>query len=139
MKAHIKLQVKMRAYEFLSESQKGKLTNRQGRAAVGIDLFRDKEFADRIYELNRVMMAVAAADGTNPINIDHESWSGRENLAVPYSSIEQKMLSQAFAAVGSHHEDLTKGDLRSMELQDTYTQSPVIGFKGFSGEKKSKK
>ena len=128
----------MRAYEFLNET-KGKITNRQGRASVGIDTFRDKEFADRFYELNRVMMAAAMADGTNPIDINHESWSGRENVAVPYSTIEQKILDQAFRAVGSHHTDLTKGDLKSQELQDTYTVSPVIGFRGFSGEKKSKK
>lgn len=128
----------MRAYEFLNEA-KGKITNRQGRASVGIDTFRDKEFADRIYELNRVMMAVAMADGVNPIKLDHESWSGRENVATPYSAVEQQMLNQAFKTVGSHHQDLTKGDLRSQELQDTNTTSPVVGFKGFSGEKKSKK
>lgn len=128
----------MRAHEFISESR-GKITNRQGRASVGIDLFRDKRFADRIYELNRVMMAAAMADGINPIDMDHESWSGRENVAVPYSPIEQKMLSQAFDAVGSHHEDLTKGDLRSQELQDTHTKSPVIGFRGFSQESSNKK
>jgi len=129
----------MRANEFINESKKGIITNRQGRSSVGMDIFRDEEFADRIYELNRVMMAVAMADGTNPIKVDHESWAGRENIAAPYSSIEQKMLSQAFAAIGSVHRDLTNGDLRSQELQDTNTTSPVLGFKGFSGEKKTKK
>lgn len=128
----------MRAKDFISEEKRGKITNQQGRASVGIDVFRDKQFADRVYELNRVMMAVAAADGTNPINIDAESWAGRENVAAPYSAIEQKMLAQAFGVIGSEHEDLTKGDLRSQEVQDTYTVSPVVGFKGFSGEKKSK-
>lgn len=128
----------MRAKDFISEETKGKITNRQGRATVGVSVFRDKQFADRIYELNRVMMAVAAADGTNPINVDAESWSGRENVATPYSAIEQQMLQQAFKAIGSEHKDLTKGDLRSQEVQDTYTVSPVVGFKGFSGEKNSK-
>lgn len=128
----------MRANEFISES-KGKITNRQGRASVGLDVFRDQQFADRIYELNRVMMAVAAADGINPINVDAESWAGRENVAAPYSAIEQKMLAQAFKVIGSSHKDLTKGDLRSQEIPNTNTQSPVVGFKGFSGEKKTKK
>jgi hypothetical protein len=121
----------MRANEFISEAKRAKITNRQGRASVGLDLFRDREFADRVYELNRVMMAAAMADGTNPINIDAESWSGRENVAAPYSSIEQKMLTQAFKAIGSEHHDLTKGDLRSQEVPGTNTSSPVIGFKGF--------
>lgn len=122
----------MRAKEFITEVKKrAKITNRQGRSSVGLDVFRDVEFADRFYELNRVMMAVAASDGINPIKIDQESWAGRENIAAPYSAIEQKMLSDAFKAVGSYHEDLTKGDLRSQELPNTYTKSPVVGFKGF--------
>lgn len=121
----------MRANEFISEGKRAKITNRQGRSSVGLDLFRDREFADRVYELNRVMMAAAMADGTTPINIDSESWSGRENVAAPYSAIEQKMLTQAFKAIGSEHKDLTKGDLRSQEVPDTYTTSPVQGFKGF--------
>jgi hypothetical protein len=122
----------MRAQEFINESKsKGKLTKRQGNSSVGLDVFRDKEFADRIYELNRVMMAAAMADGINPIKIDHESWAGRQNVAAPYSPVEQKMLAQAFAAVGSTHSDLAKGDLRSLELPNTNTVSPVTGFKGF--------
>lgn len=121
----------MRASEFISEGKRAKITNRQGRASVGLDLFRDREFADRVYELNRVMMAAAMADGTNPINVDSESWSGRENVAAPYSAIEQKMLTQAFKAIGSEHHDLTNGDLRSQEVPNTNTTSPVLGFKGF--------
>lgn len=122
----------MRANEFISEGKKrAKITNRQGRASVGLDLFRDPQFADRVYELNRVMMAAAMADGTNPINVDQEAWSGRENIAAPYSAIEQKMLTQAFKAIGSEHKDLTNGDLRSQEVPGTYTTSPVQGFKGF--------
>ena len=122
----------MRANEFIIEGKKkGKITKRQDSATVGLNLFRDKEFADRIYELNRVMMAAACSDGTNPINVSHESWAGRMDIAAPYSSIEQKMLSQAYAAVGSEHYDINKGDLRSQELPDTYKTSPVQGFKGF--------
>ncbi len=126
----------MRANEFITEAKKrAKITNRQGRASVGLDVFRDPEFADRVYELNRVMMAVAAADGINPVKIDQESWIGRENLAAPYSAIEQKMLSDAFKAVGSYHEDLTHGDLRSQEMPNTNIKSPVVGFKGYKNKK----
>lgn len=122
----------MRANEFITETKKrANITKRQGQSSVGLDVFRDIEFADRFYELNRVMMAVAASDGVSPIKIDQESWAGRENVAAPYSAIEQKMLSDAFKAVGSYHEDLTKGDLRSQELPDTNKTSPVKGFPGF--------
>jgi Neuraminidase (sialidase) len=122
----------MRASEFITESKKrAKVTKRQAQSSVGLDVFRDVEFADRFYELNRVMMAVAASDGINPVKIDQESWIGRLNLAAPYSSIEQKMLSDAFKAVGAYHEDLVQGDLRSQELSDVNKTSPVTGFKGF--------
>ena len=122
----------MRASEFITEAkQRAKITKRQGQSSVGMDVFRDKEFADRVYELNRVMMAVASSDGISPLKIDQESWAGRENVAAPYSQIEQKMLSDAFKAVGSYHKDLVKGDLRSQELPDTNKTSPVKGFQGF--------
>lgn len=127
----------MRANEFIAENKvRANITKRQAQSSIGLDVFRDPEFADRIYELNRVMMAVAQADGINPVKIDQESWIGRENLAAPYSEIEQKMLSDAFKAVGSYHKDLTKGDLRSQELPDTYKTSPVIGFKGYKKKNK---
>jgi hypothetical protein len=105
----------------------GKLSPRLQQATVGLDKFRDEKFADRVYELNRVMMAVAAADGVNPlnINVDAESWAGRHNLAFPYTSEEQDMLKQAFKAIGSHHEDLNRGDLKSRELNSTNKVSPV--------------
>ena len=122
----------MRANEFITEAKKrAKITKRQGQSSVGMNVFRDKEFADRFYELNRVMMAVASSDGISPLKIDQESWAGRENVAAPYSQIEQKMLSDAFKAVGSYHKDLVGGDLRSQELPDTNKTSPVKGFQGF--------
>jgi len=43
----------------------GKISQRYQQATVGLDKFRDKQFADRVYELNRVMMAFASADGIN--------------------------------------------------------------------------
>ena len=122
----------MRANEFITEAKKrAKITKRQGQSSVGMNVFRDKEFADRFYELNRVMMAVASSDGISPLKIDQESWAGRENVAAPYSQIEQKMLSDAFKAVGSYHKDLVGGDLRSQELPDTNKTSPLKGFQGF--------
>ena len=72
-------------------------------------------------------MAVAAADGVNPlkIDVDSESWAGRNNLAFPYTPEEQDMLKQAFKAIGSHYEDLNHGDLESQELKSTNKVSPV--------------
>jgi hypothetical protein len=121
----------MRAHEFLIEKQTGKIGQRRSRATVGLNKFRDVDLADRVYELNRVMMAAACTDGTFVPKIDHESWAGRYNVAMPYTDVEQGMIEKAFQAVGSEHQDLNHGDLRSQELESTNKQSPVQGFKGY--------
>ena len=115
----------MKIKDIIVEDSPAPIAKRLQQATVGLNLFRDAEFADRVYEINRVMMAAAMADGKNPIKIDHESWAGRHDIAVPYTKEEQQILKQAFAAVGSWHKDLNKGDLRSQELESTNKISPV--------------
>ena len=121
----------MRAQEFLVEKHTGKIGQRRSQATVGLNKFRDTDLADRFYELNRVMMAAASTDGTFVPDIDHESWSGRYNVAIPYTQVEQDMLEKAFQAVGSDYEDLNHGDLKSQELESTNKRSPVAAFKGY--------
>jgi len=121
----------MRASEFLIEKHTGKMGSRKQIATRGLNKFRDSEFQDRIYELNRVMMAAAMSDGVTPIEMDSESWSGRYNTAHPYSDVEQLMLKQAYKACGSTWEDINHGDLKSQELGSTNKHSPVTGFKGY--------
>lgn len=121
----------MKIKEIVSEDKVGNVPKRFQNATVGLDKFRDEKFADRVYELNRVMMAVAASDGVNPLSpeIDAESWAGRNNIAIPYTDVEQKMLMQAFGAVGSHYKDLNRGDLKSQELKSVNKTSPVAKTK----------
>jgi len=121
----------MRAHEFLIEKHIGKIGKRRSQATVGLNKFRDADLADRVYELNRVMMAAACTDGTFVPDIDNESWAVLYNLAMPYTDVEQSMLKKAFKAVGSDHEDLNRGDLKSKELESTNKRSPVTGFKGY--------
>ena len=121
----------MRAQEFIAEAHVGKITKRNQNATVGLNKFRDPKFADRVYELNRIMMAAASTDGTFVPDLDGESWSGRNNVAAPYTPEEQAMLKKAYQAVGSHNEDLNHGDLRSQEHPEVYTTSPVKSFKGY--------
>jgi hypothetical protein len=122
----------MRAHEFLSETRKiGKPTKRQSQSTTGLQKFRDPGGYDRTYELNRVMMATAGADGTTPLKVDAETYSGRYNTAHPYTDIEAKMLKQAYKAVGTDATDLNHGDNKSKELDNTNKASPVLGFKGF--------
>jgi hypothetical protein len=122
----------MRASEFITETRTlAKPTKRQQNASVGMSKFRDPGGYDRTYELNRIMMATACADGTTPLEIDAESWSGRYNTAHPYTKIERDMLRQAYDAVGSDSEDLNGEDLLSLEMPNTNVTSPVTGFKGW--------
>lgn len=122
----------MRASEFLIEKHTGKIGHRRQQATRGLSKFRDPQGFDRIYELNRVMMAVATADGTNaPLDLDTESWAGRYNTAHPYTDEEAMMIKQALRATGSEHHDLNHGDNRSQEVKSTNTESPVVAFKGY--------
>jgi len=121
----------MRANEFVSESKIGKIGNRKQMSTIGLHKFRDENCADRTYELNRIMMAVAVTDGTFVPDIDGESWAGRYNIAVPYTQEEQNMLLMAYKAAGSEFHDLNKGDLKSKELDSTNIQSTVKPFKGY--------
>lgn len=121
----------MRAREFVAESASGKVGHRRQQATVGLNKFRDDAFADRYYELNRVMMAVASTDGTFVPTIDQESWAGRHNIATPYTKQEQKKLEKAFNAIGSKYEDLNHGDYLSQEVKSTNVASPITSFKGY--------
>jgi len=121
----------MRASEFLTERKIAHPTKRQSFSSRGLHKFRDPGGYDRTYELNRIMMATACADGVTPLALDAETWSGRFNTAHPYTDIESKMLKQAYKAVGSEMHDLNHGDDRSQELPGTNTQSTVKPFKGY--------
>ena len=121
----------MRASEFIVEDRVGKVGHRRQQATVGLNKFRDSTYGDRVYELNRVMMAVAATDGTFVPDIDQESWAGRNNIAVPYTEQEQEKLEKAFKAIGSKFEDLNQGDYYSQEVDSVNKTSPVQGFRGY--------
>jgi len=122
----------MRANEFVFEGRPvGRLSKTKSFATVGLNKFVDPNHADRVYELNRIMMATAATDGTFVPDVDGESWAGRYNIAAPYTKQEQDMLNMAYKAIGSDIQDLNKGDLHSEELPSTNTVSPVRAFRGY--------
>ena len=121
----------MRAREFIIE-RKGKISHRHQQATRGLDLFRDKNRTNSDYVLNRVMMAVAMADGSDaPIDMDHQSWVGTRRTAHPYTKEEQRMLKQAFRAAGAEYDDVNNGDMESQEPPGGNTTSPIQGFKGY--------
>ena len=121
----------MRAREFIVERD-GKIGIRRQAATRGLTVFGDAERANSDYTLNRVMMAVAMADGSgDALDMDSKSWIGKKRGAYPYTRIEHEMLKQAFRAAGAEYTDLNSGDLDSEELESTKTTSPMQGFKGY--------
>jgi hypothetical protein len=122
----------MRASEFISESKLGKISKQQQHATRGLNIFSKKiDSYDRLYDLNRLMMAVASSDGVNPIVMDAESWVGKHNTTHPYTKEEQDMLKLAYKAAGLEYIDLNKGDMDSEELSNSNAQSIVKPFKGY--------
>jgi hypothetical protein len=120
----------VRAHEFITEGNKGKVSARQQQSTVGLNIFAATQY-DRTYDLNRVMMAVASTDGTTVPDLNRESWVGKNNTAHPYTEVEQDMLKIAYKAAGIPFKDLNKGDLDSEELDSTQDQSPIKPFKGY--------
>ena len=122
----------MRANEFVVESTTGKVSARQQQPSVGLNVFSKKiDSYDRIYDLNRLMMAVACSDGINPIEMNAESWVGKHNTTHPYTKEEQDMLKLAYKAANLEYKDLNNGDMDSKELPDTNVKSIVKPFKGY--------
>lgn len=120
----------MRAKEFITERVIGKLTKRQGNSTRGLHTFANSNY-DRMYDLNRVMMAAACTDGVTVPEIDQTSWAGKFNTAHAYTKEEENMLKQAYKAAGVDFTDLNNGDLKSKELDSANTSSPVKPFKGY--------
>jgi hypothetical protein len=122
----------MRAREFVAEAKVGPVGKRRSAATRGLHIFsKSISSFDRIYDLNRLMMAVASSDGVHPIEMDSESWAGKHNTAHPYTKEEQDMLKLAYKAAGLEYKDLNNGNMDSEELESTHTTSPVIAFRGY--------
>ncbi len=123
----------MRASEFekaaLDEAKQGKLTSGQQRATRGLHLYSDGKHVNNDYTQYRLSLALACADGTNPVEMDSESWIGKKKSVHPYSKIEHDMLKHAYKAVGASHSDLNHGDIDSREDDDVQRVSPTAARK----------
>ena len=114
----------MKINEVIAEARTGKHPGHAEPANTGEWQFRDVGGWNPTYNLNRVMMASAMADGSNKkLDIDPASWVSVFNVTRPYTEEEHKMVKQAFKAIGSevHH---TGKDHKSKETNDTHKVSP---------------
>jgi hypothetical protein len=122
----------MRARDFVAEANgNARITKRQQSGTRGLNTFSDGERRNNDYTLNRVMMAVAATDGTFVPELDMKSWAGKDKTAHPYTQQEQDMLKMAYQAAGARYQDVNGGDMNSEEPPGGNVQSPIKGFKGY--------
>jgi hypothetical protein len=119
----------MRLRELITERTEGKLSKRQQMPTRGVHTYSDLEQMNGDYVQYRLMMALACADGTNPIDFDRKSWIGKKKSAHPYSDLEAEMLKHAYKAAGAKYTDLNHGDMESKELDTINKTSPVAKVK----------
>jgi hypothetical protein len=115
----------MKINEIIVEGKFGDRPNHARNSDTGEWVFRDNG-TDRVYNLNRIMMASAMHDGSSDhaVEMDEASWVEKNNMARPYTEAEHNMMKGAFKTVKSdyHH---TSQDHRSREEDDTHKTSPV--------------
>jgi hypothetical protein len=116
----------MRAYEFISETTAGKISKRAQEPSRGINTYGDQEHISGDYVGFKLGQAMAMSDGGNgALDIDAKSWHGKKKTVHPYSELEQKMFKQGSKAVGASTRDMNNGDMKSKELKNTNSVSPV--------------
>lgn len=131
----VEVNISMRAYEFINESKliKTGIKPHKDILMVMPGTHRVAGTADRLYDLNRIMLYVAMTDGESCPSIDSESWAGRNNTAHPYTPLEVKMLKKAYQMANVEWDDVLSPNEKnkSLEPNDTYSVSPINGFKGY--------
>jgi len=121
----------MRASEFLSEGE-GKMHHHHSQATQGVYKTRDVGGYDRTYHLNRMMMAMAMADGKSKdaVEMDIASFAEKYNTIHPYTEEEYNMFISATKTIPTDKKDVVPYS-KSQEPEDTNTQSLVKPFKGY--------
>ena len=121
----------MRAHEFLTESE-GKIHKHHSDVSRGITKVRDVGGYDRVYHMNRLMMAMAMADGKSKdaVEMDNASFAEKYNTVHPYSEEEHNMFIAASKTIPSDTKVVIPYS-KSQEPTDTNTKSLVVGFKGY--------
>lgn len=94
----------MRIKDVITEATRGKGKVPQDlvdKGTGGVDLVRDVGGYDRVYHMNRMMMAMAMADGASnkAVDMDAASWYEKYNIVFPYTDAEAMMVNQARATI----------------------------------------
>jgi hypothetical protein len=116
----------MKINEIITEVKAGDIPKNYKESNPGLHLFSDAEKANSDYTHFRLGLALACADGKgNLADMDPKTFYGKKHTAHPYTQEEADMLTQSYKLVGANYKDLNKGNMKSLELQDTHKQSPV--------------
>jgi len=126
----------MRAKEFITESDqivKTGIKPHKHAEAVMPGSHRVAGTADRVYDLNRVMMYVAATDGKVCPKVPKQSWAGKNNTAHPLTDVEANMLKHAYKLAGVEWDDILAPNQKNLSIEpdDTNKTSPMNSFKGY--------
>jgi hypothetical protein len=134
----------MRASEFITEGgpTRGKMhkDHENATATGGSVIARDVGGYDRVYHQNRLLMAMAMADGksTKAVKMDIAGPTEKYNSIHPYTDEEHKMLQAAMKTIPTEHHKMAKRG-KSSEPDDTHKVSPIMGFAGYGKKPKKKK
>lgn len=120
----------MRAKEFIAENAGGKMSKRQTAASRGVFKARDVGGYDRVYHLNRMMMAMAMSDGMSQdaVEMDYSSFAEKYNTIHPYTQEEYNMMISAKKSLPTEFEEVVPYS-KSQEPEDTQTKSAVLTTK----------
>ena len=121
----------MRASEFLTEGG-GQMHDNHRKSTPGVSKSRDVGGYDRIYHLNRMMMAMGMADGKSQdaVDMDDSSFAEKYNTVHPYTEEEHNMFVSATKTIPTDKKEVVPYS-KSQEPDDTNRKSIVIGFKGY--------
>ncbi len=117
----------MRAREFITEADVGKIPREFEWASTGIHKFRDQGGFDRTNHLYKVMQVAGCHDGRTKEAVkdfDRESWVGKYNTAHPYTEMEHNMVIGALKTIGADSGHIVS-DHRSFEIPEVNRQSIV--------------
>jgi hypothetical protein len=122
-----KLLREMRAQEFIKEGKTTEIHVDHENVSKGVSRSRDMGGYDRIYHMNRLMMAMAMADGKSTDKVDIvavDTWFEKYNTIYPMTKEEDNKIRAAMKTVPTDGKHISKFG-KSIEAEGGNTQSVV--------------
>jgi hypothetical protein len=117
----------MRAQEFIKEGKTTEMHADHKNVGKGVSRSRDVGGYDRVYHMNRMMMAMAMADGKSTKKVDNvaiDTWFEKYNTMHPMTQEEDNKIRAAMKTVPTDGKHISKFS-KSVEAEGGNTQSAV--------------